>query len=100
MGMAKHDHVRAVTFKPYLQFFGRGERIDDVVDEKFFTFQRDYFRFPKIKAQVGVAQHRGGGRDATQFELDHGGADVTRMEDVLHARKYFFHRRIKKSVCI
>lgn len=96
--VAEDDHVRSVALEPRRQFFRRVERVDDVMDEKFFVRQRDHFGFLECESEVGVAEDGGDGRDEFQFEFNHRVADVARVQNVSHAREKLFHTRVEETV--
>ena len=68
------------------------------MDEKFFVRQRNDFGFLERQSHVGVANDDGDGRNLFQLERDERVADVTRVQDVIHAREQLFDLRVEKSV--
>ena len=98
MRVAKDDGVWLMPLNLRGEFFRRVVRVDDVVDEKFFSAERNDFCLPEVEAEIRVAEDGGDGRDEFQFQFNHRLADVARVQDVIHARKNFLHARVEETV--
>ena len=85
--VAKDDHVRPFTREAAFEFVVEGQRVDDVLDEKFPTGQFHDLGQLVAQTEIRVAQHDGDRRDLLQFKRNESIAHVPRVQDVVNARK-------------
>ena len=96
--VAEDDDVRLFLAETRGEWFREGVRVDDMMEENFYTADFQAGRERKTEVAVAVAQHGGHGRDALKFENHGGKADVAGMEDVVNALENFFDMQVKVSV--
>src|SRR6266568_4138724 len=83
--VAENDHVGIFANDAAVERRSGRADIHDMMDEKFAAIELDDLGFLEGESGVGVAQHRGDGRDAFQLQDQPRQADIAGVENVVHA---------------
>ena len=83
--VAENDHVGILANDAAVERRSRRGHIHNMMDEKLAAIELDDLGFLEGESGVGVAQHRGDGRDAFQLQDQPRQADIAGVENVVHA---------------